>query len=767
MKEKSSRILSVIALIVAMLFGILAFRGWLPQYDFSGSAVYAAVAFLFFCVAVYFARPVFRENFEYSMLTGFVLIILITLVISVYPVHYNYEITTSFRLVERSRKVIHEAEQVLSFAKDIESGARGYVIFEDSSYLEHIAIAEDSVFGHIRAMKELTKDSRSQQEKIDSLTAMIHRRIEFSQQLIRSRNENGFAEAQQMMATLRGKIYTDRIREWTAGIQQEENDLLLQRQKKNDKSISAFSDTFRILLISLVILLVTIFFITRYNLMKRKKAEAESKEREEQIQAIFRGAPDAVIAMDDQGNVVRWNQKAEVLFGWTENEMIGQPLSDHIIPHRYREAHKKGMRHFIRSGEGPVLNKTVEIQALHKNGREFDVALSISPMVIKGKYLFVGFIRDITAHKKNEVQIQRQREDIQAFMDSMSTLCAKVTPGGKFLLVNKTALSASGLSMEELMDTNFLEGNWWTFDPEVHARIHKAFRRACAGIAINYDENIFAFGRVLSINFSLIPIFKPDGVVDYIVAEGRDITSLKVTETELLKQTVQLGIVNSELESFSYSVSHDLRTPLRAIHGYTQMLSEKYVAQLDDGARNMMNAVLRNTAKMGRLIDELLTFSKLGKKELQITPVDMTGLATGALNDIRNSLPSVKANITLLPLAAAHADPNLMNQVFANLISNAIKYSGRKDNPVIEIGSKEESTEIIYYVKDNGVGFDMKYYDKLFGVFQRLHGADDFEGTGVGLALVKRIVTRHGGKVWAEAELGKGAIFYFSLNKKQ
>jgi light-regulated signal transduction histidine kinase (bacteriophytochrome) len=256
-------------------------------------------------------------------------------------------------------------------------------------------------------------------------------------------------------------------------------------------------------------------------------------------------------------------------------------------------------------------------------------------------------------------------------------------------------------------------------------------------------------------------------VVDYIVAEGRDITSLKVTETELLKQTVQLGIVNSELESFSYSVSHDLRTPLRAIHGYTQMLSEKYVAQLDDGARNMMNAVLRNTAKMGRLIDELLTFSKLGKKELQITPVDMTGLATGALNDIRNSLPSVKANITLLPLAAAHADPNLMNQVFANLISNAIKYSGRKDNPVIEIGSKEESTEIIYYVKDNGVGFDMKYYDKLFGVFQRLHGADDFEGTGVGLALVKRIVTRHGGKVWAEAELGKGAIFYFSLNKKQ
>jgi PAS domain S-box-containing protein len=767
MRKKSGRILSVVAIIVAMLFGALAFKGWLSQYNFSGSTIYAAIAFLSFCVAVYFAMPVFRENFEYGMLTGFVLIILITLVISVYPVYYNHEITTSFRLVERSRKVIHEAEQVLSFAKDIESGVRAYVIFKDSIYLEHVAIADDSIFGHVEAMKELTKDNPSQQERIDSLTVMIHKRIEFADQLVQTRNESGFATANQVMATRRGKLYTDRIRKWTARIQGAENDLLLQRQRKNAESISAFSSTFRILLISLIILLVMIFFITRYNLIKRKKAEAESKESEEQIQAIFRGAPDAVIAIDDKGNIVRWNKKAEILFGWKEEEMIGQPLSNHIIPHRYRDAHKNGMRHFIHSGEGPVLNKTIEIQALHKSDREFDIALSISPMMINGKYLFVGFIRDITEHKKNQAQIQRQREDIQAFMDSMSTLCAKVTPEGKLLLVNKTALSASGLSMEELMNTHFLEGNWWTFDPEVHARIHKAFRRACAGIAINYDENIFAFGRVLSINFSLIPIFKPDGLVDYIVAEGRDITSLKVTETELLKQTIQLGIVNSELESFSYSVSHDLRAPLRAIHGYTQMLSEKYVAHLDDGARHMMNAILRNTAKMGRLIDELLTFSKLGKKELQITPVDMTKLATGALNDIKHSLPSVKANITLLPLTTAHVDPNLMNQVFANLISNAIKYSGGKDNPTIEIGSKEERTETIYYVKDNGVGFDMKYYDKLFGVFQRLHGADEFEGTGVGLALVKRIVTRHGGKVWAEAELGKGATFYFSLTKKQ
>jgi PAS domain S-box-containing protein len=254
----------------------------------------------------------------------------------------------------------------------------------------------------------------------------------------------------------------------------------------------------------------------------------------------------------------------------------------------------------------------------------------------------------------------------------------------------------------------------------------------------------------------------------------RDITERKKAEEKIallnehLEQNIiKLETVNKELEAFSYSVSHDLRSPLRAIHGYTRVLSEEFISNKDDEAKKMMSSIMYNAKKMGQLIDDLLAFAGIGKKELKMTSIDMTALAQSAINDFKNSLAHFKANITINPLPPATADYNLIAQVFANLISNAIKYSGSREMPLIEIGSKEENGQDVYYIKDNGVGFDMKYYDKLFGVFQRLHGAEEFEGTGVGLALVKRIISRHGGKVWAEGKVGKGSTFYFSLNSNE
>jgi len=167
---------------------------------------------------------------------------------------------------------------------------------------------------------------------------------------------------------------------------------------------------------------------------------------------------------------------------------------------------------------------------------------------------------------------------------------------------------------------------------------------------------------------------------------------------------------------------------------------------------------------MGQLIDDLLAFSKIGKKELQLSTVNMTQLVESALTDLKASIPGLKTKITINQMPTANADYNLMNLVFTNLISNAIKYSSSKENAEVEIGAKTENHQTNYYIKDNGVGFDMQYYNKLFGVFQRLHGSEEFEGTGVGLALVKRIITRHNGKIWAEAKLGEGATFYFTLN---
>lgn len=229
----------------------------------------------------------------------------------------------------------------------------------------------------------------------------------------------------------------------------------------------------------------------------------------------------------------------------------------------------------------------------------------------------------------------------------------------------------------------------------------------------------------------------------------------------------KLETVNKELEAFSYSVSHDLRAPLRAIHGYTKILSEEYLHKADEDAKQMMSSVMNNAKKMGQLIDDLLSFSRLGKKDLQLTTFNLKTVVEAAIEDLKISMPGSKAQISICPLNEVTADYNLIVQVFTNLISNSIKYSAIKENPFIEIGSMMQEGATVYYVKDNGVGFDMKYYNKLFGVFQRLHSMNEFEGTGVGLALIKRIIVRHKGKIWAESEVGKGATFYFTLNNNQ
>jgi PAS domain S-box-containing protein len=234
----------------------------------------------------------------------------------------------------------------------------------------------------------------------------------------------------------------------------------------------------------------------------------------------------------------------------------------------------------------------------------------------------------------------------------------------------------------------------------------------------------------------------------------------RALNARLASSVDQLQTTNQELESFSYTVSHDLRSPLRAIDGYSRMIEEDYGPQLDAEGRRLLTVVRKGANQMGQLIDDLLSFSRLGRTSLTTGRVDMTLVAREAAVELG---PEAMARIEVAPLPDACADRALLRQVWQNLIGNAHKYSGPNPEARILIGGRRDESEMVYWVKDNGVGFDMRYYDKLFGVFQRLHGNEEFPGTGVGLAIVKRVVVRHGGRVWAESSPGHGACFYFSL----
>ncbi len=281
-------------------------------------------------------------------------------------------------------------------------------------------------------------------------------------------------------------------------------------------------------------------------------------------------------------------------------------------------------------------------------------------------------------------------------------------------------------------------------------------------------------GTLIHISLSVSPIKNSSGIIIGASAVARDISKQKRAEEEIMKlnneleervrqRTEQLENANKELETFSYSISHDLRAPLRAIDGFSRELLLRHTSQLDSDGQHYFSIIRDKIKKMGLLIDDLLAFSRVTRQEFQKTEVDMEAIARAVTEDVRKLEEHSHAAVTIGALPRCLGSSSLLHQVFVNLISNAFKFSRHMPNPHIEIGADAGNEEHTYYVKDNGVGFDPEHAKNLFGVFQRLHDEKDFEGTGIGLAIVQRIVYRHGGKVWAESAPGRGAIFYFTL----
>jgi PAS domain S-box-containing protein len=342
---------------------------------------------------------------------------------------------------------------------------------------------------------------------------------------------------------------------------------------------------------------------------------------------------------------------------------------------------------------------------------------------------------------------QYTRSLIEASLDPLVTISAE----GKITDVNNASVRITGVPREELIGTNF--SHYFTEPEKAQEGYHQVFEK---GFVADYPLTIkHKNGKLTDVLYNA-SVYKDDkGNVLGVFAAARDITQSKNTEEQLRQ-------VNKELEGFSYSVSHDLRAPLRAINGYAKILQEDYASKMDVDGIGALNAILNNSKKMGELIDDLLAFSRLGKKEVTIAEINMSSLVSSVRDEVMYG-NSKEIGFKIDDLIPANGQQVLIKQIWVNLISNSIKFSEHNPNISIQIGSFYKDNLVVYYVKDNGIGFDMQYYDKLFGVFQRLHSQQEFEGTGIGLAIVQKIVTRHNGTVWAESKVNEGACFYFSL----
>jgi len=493
----------------------------------------------------------------------------------------------------------------------------------------------------------------------------------------------------------------------------------------------------------------------------RKAAEKHLAQTESRYRGLLEAAPDAMVVVNQGGEIVLLNLQAEKRFGYRRDELLGQKVKN-IIPEGFAE---RLIADDLRSAEDALAQQIgtgIELTGRRKDGSEFPIEIMLSPLGSADGILVTAAIRDISVRKAAEKHLAQTESRYRGLLEAAPDAMVVVNQGGEIVLLNLQAEKQFGYRRDELLGQKVKN-----IIPEGFAErlIADDLRSAEDALAQQIGTGIELTGQrkdgsEFPIEIMLSPLGSADGIL--VTAAIRDITERKRHESALQEKNSELQVAVNELDAFSYSVSHDLRAPLRAIDGFSQILLKQYAPLLSGEPRKYLQRVRDNTERMGHLVDDLLRFSRLGRQPLakQLVPTDT--IVGQALRDARQQVPGRSVNVIVGDLPPVWGDAALLKQVFTNLIDNAFKYTQLREAAVVEIGSRKIGDEQVFIISDNGVGFDMQYAGKLFDVFQRLHRAEDFAGTGVGLAIVQRIVQRHGGRVWAEAAVDRGATFYFT-----
>jgi PAS domain S-box-containing protein len=501
-----------------------------------------------------------------------------------------------------------------------------------------------------------------------------------------------------------------------------------------------------------------------------QQRDASLRESEARIRAILESAPDAVITIDHQGNILEFNAAAEEMFGYFANDAVGQELAELIMPARFREQHRRGLAHFLQTGEGPILGRRIELTALRADGSEFPVELAITRVGTQTPPMFTGFARDITGRKRAETAAALLANIVSNSEDSIYSK----DHNGVVTSWNLGAERMFGYTADEMIGRPV---HILSDDPQEEPRILAAISR---GQVLRHHEvqRLRKDGQRIDVGLTITPLRDGDGRIVGYSTIARDITERKRAEQEIrqlnaelehrvIERTAQLEASNKDLESFSYSVSHDLRAPLRAIDGFSKALLEEVGEKLDETSRDALDRVRAATKQMALLIDEMLKLSSMGLAPMRREKVDLSRIAIEIANQLRKDEPDRNVSFAIAERLLVRADPHLMRLVLENLIRNAWKFTARHPSGFIEVGSLETDGERAFFVRDDGAGFDMAHANLLFKPFQRLHRKTDFEGTGIGLATVYRVIQRHGGRLWAEGAVERGATFYFTLGKER
>jgi PAS domain S-box-containing protein len=502
---------------------------------------------------------------------------------------------------------------------------------------------------------------------------------------------------------------------------------------------------------------------------ERKANEQHLRDREARLGSVLEAAPDAIVIVDDDGRIVLVNAQTQRLFGYQRNNLIGQ-LIEVLVPQRLWERHAGHRRDFIAAPRLRSMGEGLELAGRRADGSEFPVAISLSPVETAEGALTIAAIRDVTHAKQAEAKLRDRETRFRALLEAAPDAIVIADSAGRIELVNAQTERIFGYPRNRLIGQPIenLVPDRFRARHVGHRKGYLAeprVRTMGAGLEL-YGRR--ADGSEFPVAISLSPVEMAEETLT--IAAIRDVTERRRIEQEiqelndrLTRDNAELAAVNLELEAFSYSVSHDLRAPLRAIDGFSKALLEDCADALGDAGRDYLGRVRRAAQRMGVLIDDLIKLSRVTRADMSLQEVDLSTLAAGVAQHLRTAEPQRLADFAIEEGLSTYGDPRLLQIALENLIGNAWKFTAGRAPARIEFGSRHERDEVAYFVRDNGAGFDMAHADQLFRVFQRLHDVQQFPGTGIGLATVQRIVHKHGGRVWATGEVGKGATFYFTL----
>ena len=658
---------------------------------------------------------------------------------------------------ERVRHTLIVQQQALELESDVlqmEVEHRGFLVRGDDAYL----VRRDDYLSQARAtlvdLRRLTRDNPRQQARLRQVTRMLDERVVRMVNLVGKARNAGIETARNSFGST-GKGAIRPLRDAIAELWLEESKLLSTRSQAASAQTRQLRWALALGPVTAMVLLCVglVALLAQLNRMRSmaevlRLAEQDARRALDLVDATH----DGVLIYDAASLRFSYvNQGAIDQVGCTREELLSLTALD--LNREYDEPRFRTLLAPLLAGE--VATVALETNHRRKDGSDIPVEVSMQCVPLAGGApSIVTVARDISARKRAEDERDR------FFNLSLDMLCI-ASADGYFRRLSPAFTNTLGWSVEELLARPFLD---FVHPDDRAATLVEVERQVVAGQPVLQFENRYRHKdgswRVLS--WKSAP--QPDG---HMYATARDVTERNLAEQrvvdlnrELTDRQTALEAANKDLEAFSYSVSHDLRAPLRHIDGYARMLLED-AAGLSADARRQLLAISGSSRRMGALIDDLLTFSRLGRQAITARGIDMTALARRALEELPDT---DEAKVAIGSLPQAYGDPALLEQVWINLLSNALKYSApRGSQRRIEVGGERDGTVNRYRVRDNGVGFDMRYADKLFGVFQRLHSQDDFEGTGVGLAIVQRILARHGGSIRAEAKPEQGATFIFEL----